>query len=202
MIPRPRLALPAATLALLAVSACHHSDDDCGGCPPPPAAAPYDFWEVEPNDSGCCPDVIGTVYIGDEFIIGGTIRDDSLDPFDGFGLTSGEPLEVEFFLEPVAGSADLDLGVWDPAIGDFVLLWDSPGATEGGRFTIPSTFKDFQLVVMSWAGDAEYRLWVWIDPPSLFTLASAPAEPTRLDRPVPLELYAPAPEVALEPLDD
>ncbi|MCY3002397.1 MAG: hypothetical protein NTV21_11390 [Planctomycetota bacterium] len=188
----PRLALPAllACALLPACKKCH----DCGAPPAPPAPF-YDFWEIEPNDGACCPDVVGTVYVGDEFIVGGTIRDDSFDAYDGFGLTSGEPLEIEFFLEPVGTNADLDLGVWDPVVGDFVLLWDSPGTTEGGRFTISGALRDFQLVVMSYSGDSEYRLWVWVDPPALGALAAAPAEaaePTRLDRAVPLEAYGAA----------
>ena len=195
----PRLALPA-LLACALLPAC----TDCHDCDPPPAppAPYYDFWEIEPNDGACCPDVIGTVYVGDEFIVGGAIRDDSFDAYDGFGLTSGEPLEIEFFLEPIGTNADLDLGVWDPVVGDFVLLWDSPGTTEGGRFTLSGAFRDFQLVVMSYAGDTEYRLWVWVDPPTLAALAAGPAAaatPTRLDRPVPLTAYAPPEEAERAP---
>ncbi len=177
-------------LALLPLAGCY----ECGGCgtpdnDDPPPVAYYDIWELEPNDDGCCPDSLGTTYIGDTFVIGGMIRDDLYDPYDGFGLSAGEPQDVEFFLEPVAGGADLDLGVWDPLLGEFVLLWDSPYATESGRFTLPATFTDYQLVVMSYSGDAEYRLSVWIEPPTFFQLAGGAAHSEKMDRPVPLAGY-------------
>ena len=178
-------------LALLPLAGCY----DCGDCgtpdndDPPPPVAYYDIWELEPNDDGCCPDSLGTTYIGDTFVIGGMIRDDLYDPYDGFGLSAGEPQDVEFFLEPVAGGADLDLGVWDPVLGEFVLLWDSPYATESGRFTLPAAFTEYQLVVMSYSGDAEYRLSVWIEPPIYFQLASGAAHSEKMDRPVPLAGY-------------
>jgi hypothetical protein len=192
----PRLATAPLLLAPLALllPGC----TDCGGCgtpdapPPPPSAPYYDLWELEPNDDGCCPDYLGTTYAGESFVIGGHIRDDFYDPFDGFGLTSGEPHDVEFFLEPVAGSADLDLGVWDPYLGQFVLVWESPYATESGRFTVSGMYEDFQLVVMSYSGDAEYRLSVWIDPPTYLHLAAGEANPEKTARPKGLAAYGEA----------
>lgn len=199
----PRLA-PAALL-LVPLACLLPGCTDCGGCgtpdapPPPPPAPYYDFWELEPNDSGCCPDYLGTTYAGESFVIGGYIRDDVYDPFDGFGLTSGEPHDVEFFLEPVAGSADLDFGVWDPYLGQFVLLWESPYATESGRFTVSGTFEDYQLVVMSYSGDAEYRLSVWIAPPTYLQVASAASAVEKMARPIGLRAYATGVALPSEP---
>jgi len=195
-MPFPRLAHAPLLLAPLLVlcPAC----TECGGCgtpddtPPPPPTPAYDIWELEPNDDGCCPDYLGTTYAGDAFVIGGRIRDDLYDPFDGFGLTSGEPHDVEFFLEPVAGSADLDFGVWDPYLGQFVLLWESPYATESGRFTVSGTFEDYQLVVMSYSGDAEYRLSVWIDPPTFLHLTADEPHVEKIARPKALAAYGTA----------
>ncbi|MCC7015113.1 MAG: hypothetical protein IT454_21310 [Planctomycetes bacterium] len=167
-------------------------DNDHHHRPPEPDPPPYfDLWEREPNDAACCPDDLGVMFVGDELVIGGDIRDDGFDPYDGFGIESGEPFDVEFYLEPVDSYADLDLGVWDPVRGEFVLLWDSPDAVESGRFTVPGTFDQFQLVVMSFDGDAEYRLYVWIEPATFFTPLAAAAAPSKAARPVPLELYHP-----------
>lgn len=182
----------AAVLAAAALAGCCCDDDDDD----PPPSPYFDLWEIEPNDEPCCPDVIGRVHIGDQFVIGGNIRDDSYDPFDGFELQSGEPLQIEFLLEPVCNCADLDLGVWDPVLGSWVLLWDSPSSVESGLFTIPTAFQDFQLVVMSYAGDAEYRLSVWVDPPSALAPDRPQPELWKLDRAVPLESYGGRPTVA------
>jgi hypothetical protein len=162
-IPHPsrhRLAI-ASVLALAACDHRHHEDPE-----PPPVDPFFDIWEIEPNDFACCPDELGSFFVGDELVIGGHIRDDGFDPYDGFGMSNGEPLDVEFYLEPVGEWADLDLGVWDPWTGEFVLLWDSPEAVESGRFTVSSSLEDFHLVVMSFDGDAEYRLWLWFDAPT------------------------------------
>jgi hypothetical protein len=184
--PKKLLALlPLALPGALACDNDHHHED-------PPPAPYFDVWEQEPNDASCCPDYLGTLYVGDALVIGGFIRDDGFDPFDGFGFRSGEPMDIEFYLEPVDGWADLDLGVWDPTVGDFVLIWDSPNSVESGVFTIPSALEDFQLVVMSYEGDAEYRLFVWADPPTFFTPESAGLGPTKAGRAVPSDLYGPA----------
>lgn len=175
-------------------------DDDDRPSPPPPY---YDVWEDEPNDSHCCPDEIGTLFAGGQIVIGGRIQDDPDDPFDGFGFESGEPIEVNFLLEPVDHLADLDLCVWDPALGAFAFCFDSPSSVEVGHFLVSSSFDPFHLVVSSFDGDAEYRLTVWAEPPGFAALAASAAEPEepKGTRPVPLELYGPraVADATLEP---
>lgn len=147
----------AAALALGALAACHaHWDDDDHHHPAPY----YDFWELEPNDSHCCPDDLGWVAVGDAFVIGGSIRDDGFDPFDGFELTSVGPCSIRFQLEPLDGVSDLDLCVWDPVLGDFAFCFESSDWIEQGSFNVPFSGSSFHLVVASYAGDSEYRLSV------------------------------------------
>jgi hypothetical protein len=116
---RAALALAASSLA-----GCYWEGHPHEQVDPPPS---FDLWEQEPNDSHCCPDFVGTLFVDDQVVIAGTVHDDMFDPFDGFEFQNGEPLEVHFVLEPVGTWADLDLCVWDPSIGDFRLLLREPG---------------------------------------------------------------------------
>lgn len=138
-----------------------------------PVTPDYDVWESEPNDSHCCPDDMGSVSVGDAFVIGGTIRDDAYDPYDGFELANVQPCAIRFYLEPLDGVSDLDLCVWDPAIGDFAFCFDSANAYEEGVFEVSSSWNSFHLVVASYSGDCEYRLYVECEPIGLGLTAAA-----------------------------
>jgi hypothetical protein len=187
MFPRrPHVSGLAVSLAALALSSC---DVHVARQHPPPPPPYYDLWEIEPNDAACCPDGIGDLYVGDAFVIGGTIRDDSGDPYDGFALQNREPLDLEFILEPIDSAADLDLCVWDPRIDDYAFCFDSPASVESGRFSIPASLTDFQLVVVSYSGDAEYRLHVFAHPITFGALASATEHAEKDGRAVPLDGY-------------
>jgi hypothetical protein len=189
----PASIVASSLLASVLASGCTvwiHEDDDHPHDPPPP---PFDLWENEPNDSHCCPDDVGTLFVGGEIVIGGHIQDDFDDPFDGFAFESGEPIEVHFVLEPVGSGADLDLCVWDPVAGAIAFCFDSPSSVEIGQFEVTSSFDPFHLVVASFVGDAEYRLTVWAEPVGFGALgaaASTPDEDLR-ERLVPFDRYGP-----------
>ena len=70
---------------------------------------------------------------------------------------------------------------------------------ESGRFTVSGTFEDYQLVVMSYSGDAEYRLSVWIDPPTYLQVASAANAVEKMARPIGLRAYATGVALPSEP---
>lgn len=156
---------------VLAASACHV--ESRGGAP---VAFPYDVWEQEPNDTNCCPNNMGWVSVGDAFVIGGAIRDDALDPFDGFLLRNTGPCSIRFTLEPLDGVSDLDLCVWDPLVGDFAFCFESGDSIEQGVFNVPNGGDAFHLVVASYFGRSEYRLHVCCEPIGLgLTAGDAPA---------------------------
>lgn len=155
----------------LALSACHVERKDGSH-----VAFPYDVWEQEPNDSHCCPDNMGWVSVGDSFVIGGSIRDDGLDPFDGFLLRNTGPCSIRFALEPLDGVSDLDLCVWDPLVGDFAFCFETSNAVEQGVFNVPNGGDAFHLVVASYIGRSDYRLHVRCEPIGLGLVAGdAPA---------------------------
>jgi hypothetical protein len=189
----PKALSRAARLALLGflLGACHGYDKDDD----PPKAPYYDVWEFEPNSTHCCPNDLGWLAVGDNFVIGGTIRDDNADPFDGFLLRAQGPCTVRFVLEPLDGFSDLDLCVWDPVLGDFAFCFESPDAYEQGVFNIPYSGAPFHLVVASYAGDSEYRLQVECDPIQwgLSSGFPASAEAGEDAKPGHFDAYRPAP---------
>lgn len=155
-LSRRHLLLPIAAAALCA---CHGESRHVH-----PPVAPFDVWEQEPNDAHCCANDLGWIGVGDEFVIGGSIRDDNLDPFDGFQLRALGPCSVRFALEPLNGVSDLDLCVWDPLLANFAFCFESSAAVEQGVFNVPNSGAAFHLVVASYIGDSEYRLWVRCEP--------------------------------------
>jgi len=144
----------------------------------------FDVWEREPNDSECCPHALGWVWVGDAFVIGGNIRDDVNDLYDGFRLQNSWPCRIRFWLEPLDGVSDLDLCVWDPIQGQYAYCFETSDPIEYGEFNVPFGDYAFDLVVNSYSGDAEYRLYVNCDPIvfGLNATAAAPASAAKVVR--------------------
>lgn len=180
-----------------ALCACHRSSKY--GHEPVPY---YDVWEQEPNDANCCANDLGWIAIGDEFVIGGAIRDDGFDPFDGFHLRSLAPCAVRFALEPLDGVSDLDLCVWDPWLGDFAFCFESGAAIEQGVFNVPSGGASFHLVVASYIGRSEYRLRVRCEPIGLgLNAGEAPAAEADSPKHGRFDAYRPSEEASAAPVD-
>jgi len=162
----PRL-IPLACAPVLA--GCHGSAGIFFEVPEPDPV----YAESEPNDDAWNADWMGALEAGDALCIVGDVRDDFWDPQDGFALQALEPIEVEFELVPGCGCADLDLWVYDPALDEFVLVFDSPYAAEKGAFTVWNPGMEFHLVVVSFDGDAAYELRLWVRPAQGFLASSS-----------------------------
>jgi hypothetical protein len=176
----------AASLAVALAAGCTvHVDDG----PPPPNVPYFDVWEQEPNDGQCCPDPISQLWVGDQWIIGGTITELGPDFFDGFAFQNVAPCDIEFELQPLY-PADLDLCVFDPQLGEFAFCFESSGTFETGRFSVPDAYTDFHLVVSSYINATEYRLLVRSLPISFAAVApSSQHAAEKSNRAVPLERY-------------
>ncbi len=190
---RPALAsrhLPLVALVLLATCACSEEPKK-----PPAPLVPFDVWERERNDDHWSANNLGWLAVGDDFVIGGSIRDDAFDPYDGFELRAMTPCAVRFALEPLDGVSDLDLCVWDPWIGDFAFCFQSAAAVELGVFNIHSGGAQFHLVVASYVGRSEYRLRVRCEPLGLgLSAGAAPAAETSSVKQAQFEGYRPSVE--------
>lgn len=158
-MPRFNLRWPLAALFAVSLAACGEIEHR-----KPPPWPPFDVWEAESNDSECCPNWLGWVSVGNAFVIGGNIRDDVQDLYDGFRLRNTWPCRIRFWLEPLDGVSDLDLCVWDPIQGQYAFCFETSDPVEYGEFNVPFGDYTFDLVVNSYSGDSEYRLYVNCDP--------------------------------------
>lgn len=136
------------------------------------------FHEREPNDSAAGPDYLTALYAGDSIEIVGHVDDGCCDPFDGFAIDAGEPLELQFELIAHDGWSDLDLCVYDPWADVFLACFESAGDVEFGSVSIGLP-AELHLVVRSWSGSSSYSLFVdaYGLPGGQFA-STAPADPS------------------------
>jgi hypothetical protein len=121
---------------------------------------PHAIYEDEPNGLACCPDSMGTLYVGESLHIRGSVDDCCVDVFDGFAFWPDDTCIVEFVLDADSSFADLDLGLYDPWTDTFTAIFDSPHNPETGAFLVVEPGRPFHLVVSSYSGHSGYSLWV------------------------------------------
>lgn len=138
------------------------SDDDDRPRPRIPV-----FVEREPNDSEFTADDFGVLRAGDHFIIRGNINDvpfdpfdpfNGHDPFDGFAFTAGEPIHVEVLLDADRPGVDLDVCLYDPALGLELACFATANDPELGAVDVLAGGFSFHLVVESFVGSSDYSL--------------------------------------------
>lgn len=164
---RPRLAVALAAFPLLVLDACvaHvvlHDDHPV-------------YTEVEPNDSALTAPFYGGLVPGDAFSIVGHVQESGFDLYDGAEVRVDAPCELVFDLTSRGYDTDLDVCLYDPDLGEFVVCADGPSDPEHGSVIVLEAGKRLQLVVTSAWGDAEYTLSVRALP-TYGALATAPDE--------------------------
>jgi hypothetical protein len=157
-MPRTTTMRPA-TIAVLcaALAACHDDDDDGGG-------AVAVLFEQEPNDDPLTANHFGVLRVGDRFFIDGAVRDDLVDPFDGFAFTAGEALHVDFQLFSGNPAADLDVCLYDPLLDQTLACYQTASDPEQGGVDVTAGGLDFHLVIESFVGQATYSLEIVVLP--------------------------------------
>jgi hypothetical protein len=138
-------------------------------------AGPPVFDELEPNDSAYTAPFFGGVRPGDAFTILGHVTDDGPDLYDGFALRADEPCAIAFELVSHSPYTDLDVCVFDPDLGEFVVCADGPSDPEHGSVVILEPGKVVHLVVTSAYGDTGYELRVAGESVSGYPLHAAQA---------------------------
>jgi len=149
----------AATWLLLGCS--YHKDEhhhDAGSDPVPA------FAEIEPNDFVDEVDHFGVIVPGDHFAILGNVRNDSLDPADGFGFTAAQPIHVEFRLLATNSFADMSVGLFDPQLGETVFTYQTGSNPELGSVDVFAGDVDFHLVVVTSLEPTDYDLELQVFP--------------------------------------
>ena len=145
------------SIALGLLASCHHHHRDHAPVWPV-------FRETERNDDPLTANHFGVLRPGDHFFIEGFVRDDMVDPFDGFAFTAGVPLHVDFQLFSGNAAADLDVCLYDPQLAETVACFATDQDPEQGGVDVFVGGLDFHLVVESFVGDASYSLEIVVLP--------------------------------------
>jgi len=144
--------------ALAAPLAACYDDDDCYECDW------LEFHEVEPNNLPEQANWIGTLYPGDLVAIEGRLSEFTPDLLDGFAMSSGDAIGIQFSLWESTSGADFDVGLYDPDTGQYIAWWETSNHPETGAFTIWGPGKDVHLVVSPFLGESAYRLEIYVYP--------------------------------------
>jgi hypothetical protein len=164
------LALALAPLAACTHSHEHHENGSGTGIPV--------FAELERNDDPLTANHFGVLRPGDHFFIDGFVRDDAIDPFDGFAFTAGGPLHVDFQLFIGNAAADLDVCLYDPQLDETLACFATAEDPERGGVDVTAGGLDFHLVIESFVGDASYSLEIDVQP-LFFGLTAADSNQAR-----------------------
>jgi len=138
---------------LLVSAACTARVEHDRGAPPPKVYA-----EIEPNDTAYLAPSYGGLAPGQAFTIVGNITSSGPDFYDGFSVRADAPCTIDFELVSHSAFTDLDLCVYDPELGEFVVCAEGPYDPEKGQVTILEVGKVVQFVVTSSAGATGYSL--------------------------------------------
>ena len=122
------------------------------------------FVEQERNDEPFNANHFGVIRPGDHFFIDGFVRDDLVDPFDGFAFTAGSPLHVDFQLWSGRAAADLDVCLYDPQLDETLACYATDLNPEIGGVDVSAGGFDFHLVVEAFVGDSSYSLEIVVLP--------------------------------------
>jgi hypothetical protein len=150
-------------------AACSHDCHCDGGSPQAPV-----FAESEPNDDPLTANDFGSLLPGDHFFIDGFVRDDLVDPFDGFQFTAAQALHVDFQLFSDNAATDLDVCLYDPQLDQTVACFATSDNPERGGVDVDAGGLAFQLVVESFVGDGPYSLEIDVQPLFAATAAGQP----------------------------
>ena len=130
-----------------------------GSSTPVPYSGGGPLYEVEPNDDAVHADYLGEFRAGDFIAVEGNITECCNDPFDGFAFYALEPVLVQVTLQSFNPHADLDFALYLPEIDALVDSWETSNNPEFGVFSFAGA-GEFQIVVDSWIGAADYLLEV------------------------------------------
>lgn len=155
-------------LLVLALGGCRRHPVQGGGPSPVPT-----FREIEINDEPLSANHFGVLRPGDRFFIEGFVRDDGLDPFDGFAFTAGGPIHVDFQLFVDDARDDLDVCLYDPLLDETLACYATADNPERGGVDVFDGGFDFHLVVESFRGSSTYALEIDVQP--LFAARAAGA---------------------------
>lgn len=124
------------------------------------SSGPRFFVEQEPNDFVGEANWIGELRPGRHFVIDG-FSEYGFDPADGFAFWIDRPTELEVVLTMHDPVSNLDLCVFEPALGQYAFCFDGVGNPESGYFEVFDSDFEMHLVVEPSFGASHYTLEIF-----------------------------------------
>lgn len=144
-----------AVLAVACVSGCGSSTHV--HVPPPPPSGPLVFNELEPNDFPDFPDFVAVLDRTSYLAVLGSVEAVGFDIVDHIEFQAAEPMELEFYLEPLTAFGDVDVSIYDPISGVVLNTYAFAGG-ESGTLVIHEAGRPFQFVISAFGAASDWDL--------------------------------------------
>ena len=144
-----------AALAVAFVSGCGSSTDV--HVPPPPPTGPVIYAELEPNDFPAFADFVSVLDRRSHLAVLGSVEAFGFDIVDHIEFQAAEPMELDFYLEPVTAFGDVDVSIYDPISGVILNTYAFAGGESGTR-VIHEAGRPFQFVITAFGAASNWDL--------------------------------------------
>ena len=144
-----------AVLAVACTSGCGSSTHV--HVPPPPPTGPVVYIEIEPNDFPDFPDFVSVLDRRSHLAVQGSVEAFGFDVVDHIEFQAAEPMELDFYLEPLTAFGDVDVSIYDPLTG-FVLNTYALAGGESGALVIHEGGRPFQFVITAFGAASDWDL--------------------------------------------
>lgn len=144
-----------AVLAVAGVSGCGSSTHV--HVPPPPPTGPVVYAELEPNDHPAFPDFVSVLDCQSHLAVLGSVEAFGFDIVDHIEFQAAEPMELDFYLEPLTAFGDVDVSIYDPISG-LVLNTYALAGGESGTLVIHEAGRPFQFVITAFGAASDWDL--------------------------------------------
>lgn len=125
--------------------------------PPPAPPGPDLFTEIEPNDFPDFPDFVAVVDQLSYLAVQGSVQFIGNDIVDHIEFEAAEPMELDFYLDPLTLGGDVDVSIFDPLTGQVLSTYAFDGP-EFGTLVIHEAGRPFQFVIEAFGGDSAWDL--------------------------------------------
>ena len=171
-----------AVLAVACASGCGSSTHV--HVPPPPPTGPVIYVELEPNDFPDFPDFISVLDRRSHLAVQGSVEAFGFDVVDHIEFQAAEPMELDFYLEPLTAFGDVDVSIYDPLTG-FVLNTYAFTGGESGTIVIHEAGRPFQFVITAFGGPSDWDLEL-VGYPYFGRRSDSPGSDGETSAPIPL----------------
>ncbi len=144
-----------AVLAVACASSCGSSV--AVQVPPPPPTGPVVYVELEPNDFPDFPDFVSVLDRRSHLAVLGSVEAFGLDVVDHIEFQAAEPMELDFYLEPLTAFGDVDVSIYDPIAGVVLNTYAFAGG-ESGTLVIHEAGRPFQFIVYAFGAASDWDL--------------------------------------------